>query len=228
MNNSPANGTGVGRESICDRLQRVWLRALAAAVVVGAGVGASAQPTLYVNMPARTVVEGTDASYKVCQSNSQADALTVNVSVTETGDMVADPAPTTFEFEAGASGTARCMEVAVATDDDAVDEDDSRVTLTILPGDGYTLSLFGEKSGTVTVTDNDEGGVTPPPLPTVTIAAGTSPVTEGSGGRVHLEPHRGHHGGADRDGRRDRDGERPSPVRRPPARPLTRARRVRR
>ena len=99
-------------------------------------------------------------------------ALTVNVSVTETEDpgMLVLPAPTSFELTP--DGAFTCQMFAVPTDDDTVDEPNSSVTLTLLPGTGYDFGPTSERAGTVSVADNDDAGDPPPPpaLPTITIA----------------------------------------------------------
>ena len=115
------------------------------------------------------VTEGAPAEYTLTRTET-AGSLTVNVTVSETGEMTADDGSTTVAF---ADGVAEAT-LSVATDDDAADEDNSVITAMVDAGDGYTVGT--DASATVTVEDNDEA-----PTSTVTIAAaGPSPVTEGT------------------------------------------------
>ena len=83
--------------------------------------------------------------------------VTVSVEVSETGNMLA-------AGEAGIrslplyEGPFIGAEVLVQLDDDSVKEPDSVVTVTVLPGDGYTVGA----SGSVTVTDDDESATVTP------------------------------------------------------------------
>ena len=85
------------------------------------------------------------------------DPTTVKVEVSETGNMLA-------AGEAGIrslplyAGPFIGAEVLVQLDDDSVNEPDSVVTVTVLPGDGYTVGA----SGSVTVTDDDESATVTP------------------------------------------------------------------
>ena len=92
--------------------------------------------------------EGTDAEFTLERSDATG-GLTVNVSVTETEQMIAGTAPTTVEFASGATTAT----LNVPTDDDAVDEPDSVVTATVLAGSGYALGT--PSLATVQITDND-------------------------------------------------------------------------
>ena len=134
------------------------------------GDGTPTTPTVSIEAGTSPVGEGTAADFTLTRSDS-AGALTVTVNVSESGTMISGTAPTTVEF---ADGDATAM-LSVATEDDAVDEPDSVVTATVAAGTGYASGT--PASATVTVTDDDE------PVPgavNVTIAAGTSPVGEGT------------------------------------------------
>ena len=85
------------------------------------------------------------------------DPTTVKVEVSETGNMLA-------AGEAGIrslplyEGPFIGAKVLVQLDDDSVNEPDSVVTVTVLPGDGYTVGA----SGSVTVTDDDQSATVTP------------------------------------------------------------------
>ena len=184
MNNSPANVTGGGRFRDGSRLLHGCLRVLGAALVVGgliSGASASAQDVnVIIDNPAgdREADEGNPAQFGFRRSGDPTAALTVNITVEESGSTIEGAAPTTVVFEVGES----TVSLEIPTDDDDDAEDDSTISLTVDPGSGYRpFPRAGDSRRTSTwiVKDND-GGVTPPPTPTVTIEAGDSPVTEGT------------------------------------------------
>ena len=80
--------------------------------------------------------------------------LSVNLRVTETGNMLASDHPTTAAFTGGDD----TVSVAVALDDDNLDEDDSTVTVEVRSGPGYTVATLG--SAQSTATDDDHVPVT--------------------------------------------------------------------
>ena len=79
------------------------------------------------------VTEGEAAVFTLTRSGVTADALTVNVSVSETGNALGAPVPTTATFAANGA----TAELAVPTVDNAVDEVDAVVTATLAAGPGY-------------------------------------------------------------------------------------------
>ena len=81
------------------------------------------------------VNEGTDLSFTLSRTGSTDDALTVNVTVSESGDVLAGSPPTSATFAAG-SATAT---LSVATVDDETEEDTSTVTATLAAGTGYAV-----------------------------------------------------------------------------------------
>ena len=101
------------------------------------------------------VTEGTDATFTLTANPRPATALTVNVSVTQTGKVLSGTPPPTVTFPANQTTAT----LTVATDDDNVDEVTSQVTAQIQAGTGYTIGT--PSSATVTVNDND----TPPNSP---------------------------------------------------------------
>ena len=96
------------------------------------------------------VTEGAAASYTLTRTGATTDALTVTVSVTETAAMLATNPPTTVTFGPGQSTAT----LSVPTDDDAVEEPASTVTVGLVAGAGYTVAS-GSGSAEVTVEDND-------------------------------------------------------------------------
>ena len=93
-------------------------------------------------------------------------------------------------FEAGATGSIGAVTVTAENDD--VDTADKTVTVSGTVSNSAVANAPAAQ--TLTITDDD--------LPKVTIAAGTSPVTEGDQRGVRADPGRGDHGGADGGGGR--------------------------
>ena len=106
-------------------------------------------PVVTVAADRSPVQEGSAATFTASLDKAAIGALSVVVTVTETGAMLSGTTPTTFAFVDGdRTGT-----LTLATVDDAVIESDSLVTVTLLAGDGYAL---GETvSATVSVEDDD-------------------------------------------------------------------------
>ena len=176
MNNSPANVTGGGRFRNGSRLLHGCLRFLSAALVVGgviSGANAGAQtPYVSVRADGDGGVEGEPAIFLFLRNGPATGALTVNISVEDPGSRITGSVPTTVEFAAGS----KSERLEVATEDNAEDEPDSDITVTVEDGEGYQKPSV--PTATWTVTDND-GGVTPT-TSTVTIEADASPVGEGT------------------------------------------------
>ena len=130
----------------------------------------TALPVITIAAGTSPVTEGTAVAFTLTRTGSTTAALTVNVSVSESGDMVAaaNEGAKTATFTAN-SATAT---LSVATVSDTVDEADSVVTVTVDTAPPATYTVGTSSSATVTVGDND--------LPEITILAGTSPVTEGT------------------------------------------------
>ncbi len=114
------------------------------------------------------VDEGGNATFTVTADPAPATDLTVTWTVAQSGDYLDAPGAgsRTVTLAAGATST----DLSVATVDDAADEADGSVSVTLGTGTGYTIAT-GKGSAAVAVRDNDE--------PAVSIAAGSS-VTEGS------------------------------------------------
>ena len=76
--------------------------------------------------------------------------LTVDISLTQTGDYLPPTVPTTFTFGSGVTTTVLSLPV-----DDGVDEPDGSVTLTLSSTSGYEIAT-GSETTTVVITDDDE------------------------------------------------------------------------
>ncbi len=100
------------------------------------------------------VTEGTAAVFDVTLSGTASEALTVAVSVTETGATLSGAPPASVSFPAGATEAT----LSVATAADAVVEDDSIVTVRLAAGDGYALG--DPATASVEVTDDDDAAFT--------------------------------------------------------------------
>ena len=114
------------------------------------------------------VDEGGNATFTVTADPAPSADLTVTWTVAQSGEYLDAPGAgsRTVTLAAGATSTA----LSVATVDDAADEADGSVSVTLGTGTGYTVAT-GKGSAAVAVRDNDE--------PVVSIAAGSG-VTEGS------------------------------------------------
>ena len=147
-------------------------------VVDGSGytVGSSGSDTVAVSdddapLPVVTlaagaaVTEGGSASFTLTASPAPAADLAVSVTVATDGDWGVTAGSRTVTIPASGSAT-----LTLATTDDATDEPDGSVSVTVADGSGWTAG--DPASGSVTVQDDDAA------LPVVTLAAGAA-VTEG-------------------------------------------------
>ena len=114
-------------------------------------------PVLVTIMPkggTASVAEGRAAEFTLTRAEPHTDALAVNVSVTQTGEVIKNDgsyaAPTRVPFPAG-EGTAT---LTVETQADALDEQNGVITAEVTAGTGYTPGDPG--SADVTVADDDE------------------------------------------------------------------------
>ena len=94
--------------------------------------------------------EGDDAVFRLTRAGSALRALTVPVTVEETGEMLGTAAPADATFAAGEHET----ELRVPTAADAAPETDSLVTARLAPESGWQLAP-GAEAATVTVLDDD-------------------------------------------------------------------------
>ena len=105
------------------------------------------QATIAAQGPVR---EGDAAPFTVTLDVPAPGALTVSVTVTESGAALSGAQPTEVTFDTGDTAAT----LTVATLDDTVIEADSQLTATLATGTGYRLGA--PASATLTVTDNDE------------------------------------------------------------------------
>ena len=137
------------------------------AVVVVNDDDGTAEPSVTITADSTSVGEGTPATFTVeASSAAPTGGLTVNVSVTESGSFISGTPPPTVMISMGATTAT----LTVSTAGDSTDELDGTVTATVTSGMGYRVGT--SSSATVTVTDDDD--------PVVSIAAGASPVGEGT------------------------------------------------
>jgi len=111
----------------------------------------SSLPVVTITAGASPISEGQDAGFTITSDRMTAAALTVKLSVTESGDVTSGAGPSEATIAAGA----RTAAVAVATEDDGEEEADSVVTATLLAGSGYRLGSVS--SAAVTVNDDERG-----------------------------------------------------------------------
>ena len=110
-------------------------------------------PVVSIAAKAASVTEGGAATFTLTADRAPAADLTVTLAVSETGDHVA------AETEGAATAVIAKGETqaafSVATVDDATDEPDGTVTVTLEAGAGYTVSA-SQGAATVTVSDDDD------------------------------------------------------------------------
>ena len=119
---------------------------------------------------AETVTEGSSADFTVSRTGATTAALAVTLSISEDGDYIDGnvPSPRSFTIIADRSS----FGFQINTVDDATDEPDGSITITILAGTGYTVDTSTTQA-TVTVEDNDE----PDPANNAPVITTTSPVS---------------------------------------------------
>ena len=107
-------------------------------------------PTVSIAAAETPVTEGAAAAFTLSRTGATDDALTVQVSVSETGAVASGTLPTSATFAAGSASAA----LSVATEDDATVESASTVTAAVSAGTGYAVSESAG-SAAVVVNDND-------------------------------------------------------------------------
>ena len=121
------------------------------ATVTGPQSQARALPVVSIAAPATTpVTEGTALAFTLTRTGATDAALTVNVSVTESGATLGANPPTTVTFAAN-SATAV---LSVASVDDETVEEASTVTATVTAGTGYTAA--GDASSAEGVVESED------------------------------------------------------------------------
>ena len=143
----------------------------------GATAEASARPAIPSTISITLVEttrkrrEGREVEFTVARGGNEATTndVVVNLSVTETGDVIKGEPPATVTIPSGD----RSVTLTLPTDDDRSDEDDSVITVRLLGGDGYLLGT--PDSAEVTVTDDDA------PMLTIRYATDVLEVDESAG-----------------------------------------------
>ena len=125
-------------------------------------------PEVMIAAGTSPVTEGVDATFTVTRAAAGTAALTVDVEVTESGNMISGTAPASVIIEANAT----TAPVTVATQDDAVDEDDSEITAALRSTTGYAVG--SPAPAMVRVNDNDDP-------PTVSVDSTALSAGEGHG-----------------------------------------------
>ena len=131
----------------------------------------AALPVATIAAGTTPVTEGTAASFTVTLDQAAPEALTVAVSVTESGSVLSGTPPASVAFARGATTAT----LTVPTAGDSVAEADSTVAVTVAAGTGYTVGPGS--SALVTVEDDDEVTLTLSALPAI-ISEGESTTLE--------------------------------------------------
>ena len=121
-------------------------------VIIPTGLSAQTSDmiTISVDENQTDIVEGERAQFILTSNAVSLTPLTVNISVTEIGDFIVDPAPTFWPF----SGNARSETYLIPTHDDATEEPiPGQIQVRVLAGTGYTFS--NNNIAEVKVRDND-------------------------------------------------------------------------
>ena len=166
------------------------LGATNATIVTALGTGTiiddDGLPTISIAAMPSSVIEGTAATFTLTAAPAPATELTVMVSVTDSGDFIAGPAPTMVTIAADATTAT----LTVGTIDDGTDELNGVITATVEEDPDtdadYIVAASPDNRATVAVGDDDDDAVDPLVDPVITIAAGTSPVIEGTAATLTL------------------------------------------
>ena len=128
------------------------------------GLSCSNEVTVSISADDARIDEGQAAAFTLTRDGLPSflsATTTVPVRVSEEGDTLSAQLPASVVFGPGVTTAT----LSLPTRDDAVGEADSRVTVTIVEGEGYTAST-GRSAASLTVADNDGGVIEPePPAP---------------------------------------------------------------
>ncbi len=116
------------------------------------------------------VTEGGSVTFNLNANPAPTAELQVNISITTSGDFGYGTLPTSVTIPTSGSAT-----VNITTTDDNTDEPDGSVTLTLNPGDGYTVGQLSSEKATVTDDDQTLGKLQ---TPEISISGGSG-ITEG-------------------------------------------------
>ena len=111
---------------------------------------APALPTVSIAAVSTPVTEGAAAAFVLRRTGAVTSELTVTVSVSEAGSVLDSARPSSATFASGASEA----RLTVATANDAVNEADTRVSASVVAGDGYEVDAENASAG-VDVFDDD-------------------------------------------------------------------------
>ena len=111
---------------------------------------APATPVVSIAPASTPVTEGTAAAFTLSRTGATAAELTVTVQVSEAGSVLDGTPPSSATFASGSAET----RLSVATENDAADEADARVSASIVAGDGYEVDAERASAG-VDVFDDD-------------------------------------------------------------------------
>ena len=112
--------------------------------------GPETLPVVSIAASTTPVTEGTAAAFTVTRTGATDAALTVTVSVTESGSVLEGEAPSSVTIEADSASAT----LSVATEDDTAAEAASTITATLTADDGYTVDDASD-SAEVVVQDDD-------------------------------------------------------------------------
>ncbi len=185
-NDSTATLTVPTQTDVIDEADSVITARITTAPAYSPGTPSSATVTVQDDdMPRVTitagqspVTEGTDATFTLNRTGVITAELTVRVNVGETGAMLRGTPPASVTFGANDS----TVTLTVPTQADTTDEDNSVITASVTSALDASYAIGMPSSASVTVQDNDAA----PGLPVVTITAGQTPVTEGTGATFTL------------------------------------------
>ena len=130
-------------------------------------------PEVSIEAGASPVTEGANVTFTLTRTGATTAALTVNVSVTETGTMLGSTLPETATFVVGASKAT----LTVATEDDTATEDPSAVTATVTDDAAYQVKSDAAYAEVVVLDDTAR----------FVLTVGPEEVREGGGGAVTVE-----------------------------------------
>ncbi len=120
------------------------------------GVDNPPPPTPEISIAADgDITEGGVATFTISANPSPAEAITLSVSVAQSGDFGVTTGTRTVTIGTDGAGS-----LSVATTDDATDEPDGSVTVAVDSGTGYTVSAVAGVATAAVVDDDDP----PPPL----------------------------------------------------------------
>ena len=111
---------------------------------------AAAIPEVSIAASSSPVTEGAAAAFRLSRTGDAAAALTVAVTVSEAGSVLSGTPASSLTFAAG-NATAT---LSLATENDAVDEADAKVSVSVSSGTDYTVDASAATAG-VDVYDDD-------------------------------------------------------------------------